>query len=86
MADFRINISLDESSSSLENSSFKDRNASRRTFSQSSKVSSAISLIEDSDDESDTATIAESDKENQEDLNDLEEVTYFTCSNNVNIT
>ena len=78
MADFRINISLDESSSSLENSSFKDRNA--RTVSQSSKVSSAIILIDDSDDEPDTATIAESEKENQEDLNDLEEVNYFHVS------
>ena len=80
MADFRINVSLGESSSSLENSSFKDRNASRRMFSQSSKVSSATSLIDDSDDESDTATIAESEKENQEDLNDLEEVNYFHVS------
>ena len=79
MADFRINISLDESSSSLENSSFKDRHAGRRTFSQSNKVNSAISLIDDSDDEPDTATIAESEKENQ-DLNDLEEVNYFHVS------
>ena len=76
MADFKINISLDESSSSLENSSFRDRtinsNKNGRSFSQSGKVSSAISLIEDSGDESDV-TLA-SDKENNEDLNDLEEV------------
>ena len=80
MADFKINISLDESSSSLENSSFRDRNFSssnqkRRTFSQTSKVSSAISLIDDSEDESDD-TLA-SDKENNEDINELQEV---SCS------
>ena len=80
MADFKINISLDESSSSLENSSFRDRNLSssnqkRRSFSQTSKVSSAISLIDDSEDESDD-TLA-SDKENNEDINELQEV---SCS------
>jgi len=84
MADFKINISLDESSSSLENSSFRDRNLSsnqkRRTFSQTSKVSSAISLIDDSEDESDETLASDnegSDKENNEDVNELQEV---SCS------
>ena len=84
MADFKINISLDESSSSLENSSFRDRNLSsnqkRRSFSQTSKVSSAISLIDDSEDESDETLASDnegSDKENNEDVNELQEV---SCS------
>lgn len=73
MADFKINMSLDDSSSSLENSSFRNDNSNLngRTLSHSSKVSSAISLIDDSEDESDE-TLA-SDKENNEDINDLEE-------------
>ena len=84
MADFKINISLDESSSSLENSSFRDRtlssNQKRRSFSQTSKVSSAISLIDDSEDESDETLASgneDSDKENNEDVNELQEV---SCS------
>ena len=84
MTDFKINISLDESSSSLENSSFRDRNLSsnqkRRNFSQTSKVSSAISLIDDSEDESDQTLASDnedSDKENNDDVNELQEV---SCS------
>ena len=84
MTDFKINISLDESSSSLENSSFRDRNLSsnqkRRSFSQTSKVSSAISLIDDSEDESDQTLASDnedSDKENNDDVNELQEV---SCS------
>ena len=83
MTDFKINISLDESSSSLENSSFRDRNLSsnqkRRSFSQTSKVSSAISLIDDSEDESDQTLASDnedSDKENNDDVNELQEVSY----------
>ena len=84
MTDFKINISLDQSSSSLENSSFRDRNLSsnqkRRSFSQTSKVSSAISLIDDSEDESDQTLASDnedSDKENNDDVNELQEV---SCS------
>ena len=83
MTDFKINISLDESSSSLENSSFRDRNLSsnqkRRSFSQTSKVSSAISLIDDSEDESDQTLASDnedSDKENNDDVNELQEVSF----------
>ena len=92
MTDFKINISLDESSSSLENSSFRDRNLSsnqkRRSFSQTSKVSSAISLIDDSEDESDETLASDnegSDKENNEDVNELQEVSCSFYWHNGNI-
>ena len=83
MTDFKINISLDESSSSLENSSFRDRNLSsnqkRRSFSQTSKVSSAISLIDDSEDESDQ-TLASDNEDSDKENNDVNELQEVSCS------
>ena len=55
-------------------------NQKRRIFSQTSKVSSAINLIDDFKDESDQTLASDnedSDKENNEDVNELQEVSCY---------